>query len=226
MRDDSTTRPTCAHCGVEYAPSIPPRPGRKYCSTGCKEDARHARRYTPRPRPDRSAQAETMPDGSVRFPLTRGQWAVVDAADAPAALAFRWQAVPSPNTWYARRESWLGDGKSKGVLLHRAILGAPEGVEVDHKDGDGLNNRRSNLRLATHKQNMGNMRKHRNNTSGYTGVSRHPRDRGRWRAVIMVDGKQRYLGVFRDKESAAEAYAEAARRILGEWAPRELEGLV
>jgi hypothetical protein len=150
-------------------------------------------------------------------PLTRGQWAVIDVYDLDAISAWYWYAVRTgPNaTWYARRGS---GGRGDRVKLHNAIMGP--GL-FDHIDGDGLNNRRANLRPASIRQNVHNSRMPTTNKSGFKGVFK-PKGRQRWDARIQptVRGKNRtiYLGSFLDKEDAARAYDDAARKIFGEFA--------
>jgi hypothetical protein len=92
----------------------------------------------------------------------------------------------------------------------------PKGMEIDHKDGDGLNNQRSNLRLASKKQNQANRGAPTNNRSGYKGVSAN--GRGGWRASIFVDGKTRRVGDYDTPLEAARAYNQAALAAFGEFA--------
>lgn len=110
-------------------------------------------------------------------------------------------------------------GSGQGVvLLHRMIVEAPRGEEVDHRDCDPLNNRRSNLRLATRAQNAKNRRRARSNRLGFKGVYREgSRRRPRYRAEISVDGKKVRLGSFASPEQAHAAYRLAAVVLHGEF---------
>jgi hypothetical protein len=103
------------------------------------------------------------------------------------------------------------------VLMHRALLAVAG--PVDHTNGDGLDNRRANLRAATCTENARNVRVHRDNLAGWKGVSKAPpRVRARWRARIWVDGRELRLGYFDDPEAAARAYDAAAREYFGAFA--------
>jgi hypothetical protein len=101
--------------------------------------------------------------------------------------------------------------------MHRQILGAPPGQQVDHINGDTLDNRRVNLRLATHGQNQHNRGKYRNNKSGYKGVS-WDKAAGKWRAQIKFNNKKYNLGRYHDPIEAALAYDAAAIRLHGAFA--------
>lgn len=108
-------------------------------------------------------------------------------------------------------------GGRKCVLMHRVILGLrSDELLVDHLNSNGLDNRRCNLRICSHTENMRNRRLHVNNSSGYKGV--YARDSGKWIANIHVDRKQIHLGTFDSREEAAEAYDDAARKYHGEFA--------
>lgn len=106
---------------------------------------------------------------------------------------------------------------NKMVSLHRLIMGNPSS-HVDHRDGNTLNNRRSNLRLCSRSQNKANSKRYRNNTSGYKGVSPTRSRRNPWQAIIYHERKQFHLGLFKTAEAAHEAYKAAAMRIYGEFA--------
>ena len=148
------------------------------------------------------------------IPLTQGQVALVDDKDFERFCGFRWSAVLRGKRWYAVRS---GPRPSKKIIyLHRAILGVTDyRVKVDHRDHDGLNCLRENLRACTNAQNMQNQSGlQSSNTSGFRGVSLHA-DTGRWVAFISIRGRQTYLGLFSDKASAAQAYAAANRKHFG-----------
>jgi hypothetical protein len=152
---------------------------------------------------------------TVEIPLTKGFVAIVDAEDAGRVLAMgRWYARRSLRTTYASKKVRLDDGREVGVHMHNFITGWPY---VDHRNGDGLDNRRANLRQATHVENGRNRGAQVNNTSGWKGVS-WDTGRGRWRAQIAVDGRRIFLGRFDDPVEAARVYDEAAVRYFGEFA--------
>jgi hypothetical protein len=106
------------------------------------------------------------------------------------------------------------------VLLHRFILGAAPGTMIDHKNGNGLDCTRENLRLATRSQNQHNAGRRMYagaRSSRFKGVHWH-RVTGKWVAQIMAARKYHYLGLFIDEEQAARAYDAAARELHGEFA--------
>lgn len=148
---------------------------------------------------------------STRIPLRYGtQWfiAIVSRRDAHLGK-WSWHAIRSKSgAMYARRAG--------GIYLHREILNAPANLDVDHKNGNTLDCRRSNLRLATRAQNMGNAIRPSHNSSGFKGVALTAA--GRWRAYIKRNRKQIHLGVFASKLEAAKAYDEAAVKLFGEFA--------
>lgn len=149
--------------------------------------------------------------------LTRGMVAIVDDEDYEPLSAYRWHAKTSgsnPSKDYACRST--GGPRGPRILMHRAIIGAPVGMDVDHINGDSLDNRRANLRLATRSQNLQNRPRQRNNSSGYKGVSRYRT--GQWMACITVDGARKYLGYHPTPELAHAAYCAAAAELHGEFA--------
>lgn len=102
--------------------------------------------------------------------------------------------------------------------MHRLILGAPAGIGVDHRNGDGRDNRRLNLRLATRTQNAQNRSKNRDKTSSRYKSVYARRRKGPWYAQIRIRGRNKHLGVFETEEEAALAYNRAAVEYFGEYA--------
>jgi len=142
------------------------------------------------------------------IPLTQGYIAIVDDEDYARVLTVgSWQADVDPHSVYA---------VCSRIKMHRFIAGvtAPS-IEVDHRDGNGLNNQKYNLRVCTKRQNAQN-RKAIRGKSQYKGVTWHVA-RQEWRANIRVNGKQKHLGAFSDERSAALAYDSAARLYFGEF---------
>lgn len=149
------------------------------------------------------------------IPLTNGLVTLVDDADYEAVTtAGPWHADHHAHLIYAARSSRRADGTAVTQRLHTFLVAA---AYVDHRDSDGLNNRRSNLRPATASQNLANSRLRRDNTSGFKGVTFFRRT-GRWAAQITVAGKARGLGYFATAEEAAACYDAAAIEAWGEFA--------
>lgn len=146
--------------------------------------------------------------------LSKGKIALVSAEDYDRLNKVKWYALNYGNGTFAAARG----GGGGLTIMHREILGdIPEGFEVDHINGDSLDNRRENLRICTHSQNRKNNKKYKTNTSGFMGVYWRS-NRRKWVAMIYVDGKRRYLGHYDAPEEAAVAYDEAAIRLHGEFA--------
>jgi len=146
------------------------------------------------------------------IPLTRGQFAIVDAEDYPRLGRFIWFVEGRPNNYYAVRKE---NGKS--IKMHRQILNAPDHLVVDHIDHNGLNNRKINLRLCTFAENCRNLRSSRHKTSRYKGVCWNKRNK-KWAAAIKCNNKTYHLGYFKDEIEAAKAYDGAAKKYHGRFA--------
>ena len=153
-----------------------------------------------------------------RIPLTQGHFAIVDPQDYQRLNKYKWRLCRTrgKNALYAERSMRLPGGKYSRLLMHRQLIKPPEGYVIDHINGCGLDNRRTNLRLATAAQNAWNSKK-RNPRSGYKGVW-FAGDKGLWRAAIVCHGRRIHLGYFTDKIDAARAYDAAARKYYGEFA--------
>lgn len=156
------------------------------------------------------------------IPLTQGKSALVDDCDFEYLLQWKWQFERNGNTGYAGAwDEANADGRRPRIAMHR-LIAQRSGLdvtdkEVDHRDGDGLNNQRGNLRIATVSQNQANRSRARNNTSGFKGVIWEP-SRRKWRAQICVAGKRMTLTRRNDPLEAARAYNEAALKHYGEFA--------
>lgn len=144
--------------------------------------------------------------------ITKGLLVIVDDDDYRWLIKRSWYAlINTGHPSYARTTK----GRQT-ILMHREILNAPDGIQVDHINGDGLDNRRNNLRLATIAQNNQNVRVRSDNTSGFKGVCWHKRDRI-WQAYINASGIRRNLGSFVDLNQAVRAYNIASRDLHGEF---------
>lgn len=152
--------------------------------------------------------------------LTQGKVALVDDNDFDRINAHKWQAVRGGRRWYAIRSSPKdSNGKRKTIQMHRAVLDASPGVQVDHINHDSLLNIRENLRICTNTQNQYNRRKRLNGSSQFKGVIHRKYPWGsRWRALIRVSGQLKHLGTCATEAAAAEMYDAAARRFFGPFA--------
>jgi hypothetical protein len=151
-------------------------------------------------------------DQSVRYiPLTMGKFAIVDAADYEWLNQWNWCTFfdPKRNSYYAERRNG-----NKRQFMHRLIAGE-EHRHVDHKNNNGLDNRRDNVRGCTISQNFANRAPQKNNRSGYKGI--YPNGNN-WGAKIKVNGENIYLGTRKTKEESARLYDTAAIRYFGEFA--------
>lgn len=148
--------------------------------------------------------------------LAGGLVVLFDAEDADLVHRYVWTRYRGGNTHYARTSNILQNEK-RGLRMHRLILDAGPNEFVDHRNGNGLDNQRSNLRLATRAQNGMNRAPNRNTSSRHKGVCWYKRT-GTWIAYITIDGKRTTLGYYSTEAEAAAAYDVAAAEAFGEYA--------
>jgi hypothetical protein len=147
------------------------------------------------------------------IPLTSGLVTVVDDDDYDELSKYKWCSC-SGRAARPRRIK----GEPKFLIMSRVIMDAPKGMEVDHRDGNPLNNQRHNLRVCTPAENQHNQKKQSRQTSSqYKGVHWHKASK-RWMARIKKDKKKHYLGCFEVEEDAARVYDKAARTLFGKFA--------
>lgn len=154
---------------------------------------------------------------TIEIPLTKNYTTIIDNEDADLTRV-SWHSLPSGKNFYAANRR-----NHKTTLMHRVILeriigrGLLSDEYADHIDGNGLNNRRSNIRLATASQNSMNQKRNTQNTTGFKGVS-FSKEKQLFRANITVQKRTKHLGYFRTAEEAHEAYKNAATIYFGEFA--------
>lgn len=164
------------------------------------------------PQAVRSAPKES-PDPAIRYiTLTKGKHAIVDAADYPALARYKWHAQgPKKNGAFYACRGYRG----RILSMHCQLMKPPKGMVIDHINGNGLDNRRCNLRICTHLQNLQNTRRRHPGKSRFRGV--HPRG-DKWQASIQHDGTPFYLGLFDDECEAARVRDRKAIELAGEFA--------
>jgi hypothetical protein len=143
-----------------------------------------------------------------KIPLTRGFFAIVDDDMYEYLSQWKWEY----SLGYAERHSG-----SNHIRMHRVVINAPVGVQVDHINANPLDNRLENLRLCTVTQNAQNRKIRADSKHGLKGVTFMAKE-NRWRARITVSGKRISLGRFDTISDAAQAYVEAAIKYFGSFA--------
>ncbi len=147
--------------------------------------------------------------------LSQRRYALVDNSDFDYLNQWKWYAIKCNKSFYAVRNSKWKNGKHYPIKMHRLIMNTPKGKQVDHKDGNGLNNQRSNLRNCTARQNSMNRRKHSNSSSKFKGVTKVA---GKWKARISFKNKLIHIGNFYTQEEAAKEYDKKAKELHKEFA--------
>jgi len=151
-----------------------------------------------------------LPEEVSLIPLSQGAHAIVDTKNIRQLNVQRWNLTAQKGLQYARR--YVG---RKTIYMHREIMNAPEGMQIDHINGNGLDNRVANLRLCTATQNQQNARKRKKTTSCFKGVSWN---NNRWRARICVNRKQIHIGRYKIEFEAAQAYDKKAIELFSDFA--------
>jgi len=140
------------------------------------------------------------------IPLTQNRFALVDSAYYEWLMTWKWHTAKQGNTYYAFTNTRFGDGTRGKIRMHRLLMVYPVGLEVDHINHNGVDNRKANLRTCTHRENQSNLRKP--GSSKYTGVYWCNRDK-RWKSAAWIDGGLRYLGSFQEEIDAHTTYQKA-----------------
>jgi len=148
-----------------------------------------------------------------KIQLTQGKMALVDDEDYVFLSQWKWHVHANKNKNYAIHTTYDTSTKKKGkMIMHRIIVDVAHGFEVDHIDGNGLNNQKINLRICTHSENTKNQGKHKNNTSVYKGVY-YNKDKQKYQVNMMIGGIYKYVGRFTSKEEAYRAYCLKASEV-------------
>lgn len=152
------------------------------------------------------------------IPLTQGKFAIVDDGDYDWLNQWKWYARKcGKEKWYAVRKQTI-NGKEYTIYLHRFIMNVPPGLEVDHINGNSLDDRHNNLRICRGQANKWNTQKQkRDKSSKYKGVCWHKTNK-KWWAYIHLNGNRKHLGFFDNEDDAGEAYNQGALELFGVFA--------
>lgn len=153
---------------------------------------------------------------TIEIPLTQGKVAIIDRDDADLVSGYSWRASFNNGAWYAVTTLPPENRRRRTLGMHRLIMGDPDGLLIDHEDGDGLNNRRSNLRECTHSQNRQNIHKTNRGAVPFIGVRLS--HKGKFLAEISLGGKKQHIGTYDTAEEAARVRDQKARELYGEFA--------
>ena len=143
--------------------------------------------------------------------------ALVDKDVAHDLEKYKWHVKKDGYMYRNASTEELKRGMPRSIAMHRQLMGFPKGKTIDHINHNKLDNRLSNLRVASYADNQANSRKLKRTSSKYKGVRYHRRDNV-WHAYITIKGKQKHLGTFKSEKDAAQAYNNAAKRFFGEFA--------
>lgn len=151
------------------------------------------------------------------IPLSKNRNAIVDDSDYELLNGYKWCCDSKNYAMRSEKRSETGRQKRSVVYMHRVIMKAKKGVQVDHINGDSLDNRKTNLRLASHSENMRNRKLQKNNTTGYKGVW-YNKKRQKYIATIKTNGQSRTIKSADTALEAAEAYNKRALELYGDFA--------
>lgn len=162
-----------------------------------------------------------------KIALSRGLFALVDDDDYEFLNQWKWYARKDRHNYYALRNDYkrldAGVYYQKTIFMHRLIMAVSEShILVDHRDNDGLNNQKNNLRICTHQENSMNKKKRVKSSSVYKGVTWHKRIK-RWEAQIQFKGKHYHLGFYDVESEAADAYDSASKKHHGDFAKNNIK---
>lgn len=151
--------------------------------------------------------------------LTKGMRCKVDDEDFVELSKYKWCVSKSSCAYYAVRGEWQPKTKNTKVFyMHRLIVRAIEGMQVDHINGDTLDNQKSNLRICQAFENQRNMRPRASGTKGIHFNKRRAHMKTPWHAYITVNRKRNHIGYFETEKEAQDAYNQEAKRLFGEFA--------
>jgi hypothetical protein len=145
-----------------------------------------------------------------KIKLTQNKYTLVDDEDYDYLNQWNWHC--SNNNYAVRTDNKL----KKTIYMHRVIINSPDKLSTDHINGNGLDNRKENLRVCTQTQNNGNRKLNKNSTSGIKGISWNKINK-KWKARISTKGKRKHLGYFKNKNDAKKAYTKVAKNYFGEF---------
>lgn len=152
-----------------------------------------------------------------KIKLSQNLYAIVDDEDFGMLNQFKWSACKQRNTHYATRAIKLADGKWTSIKMHRLIMRTSKGIQIDHINGNGLDNQKKNLRFCSNAENARNRGAQTNSTTKYKGVF-WDKYHKKWTARIQVNYKNVFLGYFKNITDAIFAYNQASVNYFGRFA--------
>ena len=147
-----------------------------------------------------------------KIKLSQNKYTIVDDEDYNFLNKYKWSTSKNKNVYYARKRH-----NNTKITMHRMIMNQDKNKQIDHINGNGLDNRKCNLRICTQSQNLHNARISKRNTSGYKGISWYKKSK-KWLVRISVNGKNKHIGYFIDINEAKNSYIKAAKKYHKEFA--------